>query len=81
MVHFPANVFQEVTQITDALKRNALDQNEQIILGASLISYLTGDQKQQRFLCLTLRMRSVQDLLKKSKCSIIFLSEKQGKLK
>ena len=34
MVHFPTNVFQEVMQITYALKRNALDQTEQTIDGA-----------------------------------------------
>ena len=30
--HFPANVFHEITRITDALKKNAHDQNEQAIL-------------------------------------------------
>ena len=30
--HFPANVFHEITTITDALKKNAHDQNEQTIL-------------------------------------------------
>ena len=29
--HFPANVFYEITLITDALKKNAHDQNEQTI--------------------------------------------------
>ena len=32
MAHFPANVFYEITGITDALKKNAHDQNEQTIL-------------------------------------------------
>ena len=31
MAHFPANVFHEITGITDALKKNAHDQNEQTI--------------------------------------------------
>ena len=31
MAHFPTNVFHEVTGITDALKKNAQDQNEQPI--------------------------------------------------
>ena len=30
--HFPVNVFHEITGITDALKKNAHDQNEQTIL-------------------------------------------------
>ena len=30
--HFPANVFHKVTGITDAIKKNAFDQNEQTIL-------------------------------------------------
>ena len=29
--HFPANVFHEITGITGALKKNAQDQNKQII--------------------------------------------------
>ena len=29
--HFPANVFHETTDIADALKKNAHDQNEQSI--------------------------------------------------
>ena len=33
--HFPANVFHEIKRITDALKKNAHDQNEQTIIGKS----------------------------------------------
>ena len=29
--HFPANLFHEITRITDVLKKNAHDQNEQTI--------------------------------------------------
>ena len=36
MAHFPANVFYEITGITDALKKNAHDQSEQIILYISV---------------------------------------------
>ena len=34
--HFPANVFYEITGITDALKKNAREQNEQTILYISV---------------------------------------------
>ena len=33
--HFPANVFHEITGITDALKQNVHDQNEQTITNRS----------------------------------------------
>ena len=36
MAHFPANVFYESTEITDVLKKNAHDQNEQSILYISV---------------------------------------------
>ena len=36
--HFPANVFHEITDITDALKKDAHDQNEQTILKSTLHS-------------------------------------------
>ena len=36
MAHFPTNVFYKITGITDALKKNAHDQNEQTILYISV---------------------------------------------
>ena len=36
MAHFLADVFHEITGITDALKKNAHDQNEQTILYISV---------------------------------------------
>ena len=35
--HLAANVFHEITMITDALKRNAYDQNEQIIHASKIL--------------------------------------------
>ena len=40
-MHFPANVFHEITGITDALKKNAHDQNEQTILSDASIIILS----------------------------------------
>ena len=36
-VNFPANVFHEITGITDALKKNARDQNEQTMVESGVL--------------------------------------------
>ena len=38
--HFPANVFQEIMGIIDALKKDAHDQNEQAILKSCIYYFL-----------------------------------------
>ena len=44
MAHFPANVFHEITVITDALNKNAHDQNEQTILRYSSETMYTSEK-------------------------------------